>query len=174
MSRALNVSRPSCNPFVHFSSPSAWQTAAFLMAPQHHYTLADQGEPEVEVVSESNTNSTGNAHAEATVPQNEKGFSDEPPATPSSVASTLEKGTTSTSHWTIGWMTPSSIITCFLLGRLSLCRGRGALLCRRLFFTKNGSFINCAFQRPLWPLCISVSFIGWTSVKSKRPSSSHT
>ncbi|RAK93385.1 hypothetical protein BO79DRAFT_284039 [Aspergillus costaricaensis CBS 115574] len=85
------------------------------MAPQHHYTLADQGEPEVEVVSESNTNSTGNAHAEATVPQNEKGFSDEPPATPSSVASTLEKGTTSTSHWTIGWMTPSSIITCFLL-----------------------------------------------------------
>ncbi|PYH71847.1 uncharacterized protein BO88DRAFT_384338 [Aspergillus vadensis CBS 113365] len=85
------------------------------MAPQHHYTLADQGESEVALVSESNTNSTGNAHAEATVPQNEKGFSDEPPATPSSVASTLEQGTTSTSHWTIGWMTPSSIITCFLL-----------------------------------------------------------
>ncbi|KAL3257833.1 hypothetical protein ABHI18_006503 [Aspergillus niger] len=85
------------------------------MAPQHHYALADQGEPEVETVPEKNANSTANAHSEAAAPQNEEKFSDEPPATPSSVASTLEKGTSSTSHWTIGWMTPSSIITCFLL-----------------------------------------------------------
>lgn len=88
------------------------------MAPQHHYALADQGEPEVETVPEKNANTTANAHSEAAAPQNEEEFSDEPPATPSSVASTLEKGTSSTSHWTIGWMTPSSIITCFLLGRL--------------------------------------------------------
>ncbi|GKZ30031.1 hypothetical protein AbraIFM66950_007551 [Aspergillus brasiliensis] len=85
------------------------------MAPQHHYTLADQGEPEIEPVPERNANSTDNANSEATVPKNEKECPNEPPATPSSVASTLEKGTSSTSHWTIGWMTPGSIITCFLL-----------------------------------------------------------
>ncbi|PWY96004.1 hypothetical protein BO94DRAFT_530727 [Aspergillus sclerotioniger CBS 115572] len=78
------------------------------MAPQHLYTLADQGEAEVEPHTSTDATNTSS-------PQKGTTYSDEPPTTPSSIASSLEKGSTVTSRWTIGWMTPGSIITCFLL-----------------------------------------------------------
>ncbi|PYI10993.1 hypothetical protein BO78DRAFT_160813 [Aspergillus sclerotiicarbonarius CBS 121057] len=79
------------------------------MAPQHLYTLADQGEAEVEAATGTD------ATTDTSSPRKSEPYSDEPPTTPSSIASSLEKGAPVTSRWTIGWMTPGSIITCFLL-----------------------------------------------------------